>query len=181
MEEWRNVPGWEWEYQVSNFGRFARVKNGKRHMRVATLFSTGYYYVTLRRNGASKLVPLHRIIAEAFIPKYSSGSVVNHMDGDTKNNAIDNLEWCTQRKNCVHRTRVLGHGSQPTAKKAVVCVETGEVFDSLRSAALSVIKKRCDENGKYVDGVSTHIRDCCLGKVGRATCMGYHWQFCSII
>ena len=177
MEEWRNVPGWEWKYQVSNFGRFAKIKNGKRCLRKATLFNTGYYYVSLRERKSTKIIPLHRIIAEAFIPKYSPGNVINHIDGDTKNNRLENLEWCTQRKNCIHRTRVLGHGSQPTNKKAVICVEANKEFDSLRSAALSVIGKRCDTSSKYIDGVSAHIRDCCIGKGGRAVCMGYHWRF----
>lgn len=177
MEEWRNVPGWEWEYQVSNFGRFAKIKKGKRCLRKATLFNTGYYYVSMRRNGLTNMVPLHRVIAEAFIEKYSPGDVVNHIDGNTKNNSLENLEWCTQRKNCIHRTRTLGHGSQPTEKKAVICVETGEEFDSLHSAALFAIGRRCDVNSKYVDGVSAHIRDCCLGRDGRTTCYGYHWNF----
>lgn len=177
MEEWRNIPGWEWEYQVSNFGRFAKIKNGKRHLRKATLFNTGYYYVSMRRHGSTNLVPLHRVIAKAFIDKYSPGGVVNHIDGNTRNNSLENLEWCTQRKNCIHRTRTLGHGSQPTEKKAVICVETSKEFDSLRSAALFVIGRRCDASSKYVDGVSASIRDCCLGRRGRMTCSGYHWSF----
>ena len=42
MEEWRNIPGFEWKYQVSNFGRFAKIKNGKRYIRKATLYDFLY-------------------------------------------------------------------------------------------------------------------------------------------
>lgn len=177
QEEWRNVPGLEWRYQVSNFGRFAKIKNGKRNIRKTTLNNTGYLYVTYSDGKRRFSEPLHRVMMLSFVEKYSPGDTVNHIDGDKLNNDFSNLEWCTQRKNCIHRTRTLGHELRCISKKPVKCVETGEVFDSLRSAALSVIKKRCDENGKYIDGVSAHIRDCCSGKVGRPTCMGYHWTF----
>lgn len=177
MEEWRNVPGFEWKYQVSNLGRFAKIKNGKRYVRRATLFDTGYYCVSITVDKNTKMVSLHRVLAETFVPKYGPGTVVNHIDGDPTNNDLGNLEWCTQRKNCIHRNRVLGHGSQPNARRAVICIETGMVFDSLRDAAKFVYGKKCDPAATVLNGISSHIRDCCLGRPCHKTCHGYHWKF----
>lgn len=176
-EEWRNVPGLEWLYQVSNYGRFAKIKHGKRCLLKPTLSCDGYYRVTFIKNGRQKMVLLHRVIAEVFVPKYGPSEDVNHIDGDKTNNNVDNLEWCTKRKNCIHRTRVLKHAVIAIPKKPVLCVETGEIFDSLRMAAMSTIRMRCDSSSKKIDGISSHIRDCCKKKYGRRTCCGYHWEF----
>lgn len=55
----------------------------------------GYYYVDLWENNKCKKMQLHRIIAEAFIPNPENKPTVDHVDGDRKNNSIDNLRWAT--------------------------------------------------------------------------------------
>ena len=45
---------------------------------------------------------LHRIIAEEFIKKELNKNEVNHIDGDKKNNCVENLEWCNRSKNMIH-------------------------------------------------------------------------------
>ena len=55
----------------------------------------GYYYVDLWENNKCKKMQLHRIIAEAFIPNPENKPTVDHVDGDRKNNRIDNLRWAT--------------------------------------------------------------------------------------
>ena len=55
----------------------------------------GYYYVDLWENNKCKKMQLHRIIAEAFIPNPEDKPTVDHVDGDRKNNRIDNLRWAT--------------------------------------------------------------------------------------
>lgn len=175
MEEWRNVPGWEWKYQVSNMGRFAKIIKGKRVLRKSTLYQHGYYYVTLYDGDKKEQAPLHRLLALAFIPKYSSGDVINHIDGNQRNNSLDNLEWCTQRKNCIHRTRTLKHCPKDFGSKKVLCIETGIVYHSVHNAARGIYRKKCDPASTILNGLCSHIRDCCLRK--RVTCYGYHWEF----
>lgn len=52
---------------------------------------------------------IHRLVAETFIPNLESKPQVNHIDGNGVNNAVSNLEWCTQSENMRHSTDVLKH------------------------------------------------------------------------
>lgn len=47
---------------------------------------------------------VHRLVAESFIEKPESdiSLVVNHIDGNKENNHYTNLEWVTQKENCIH-------------------------------------------------------------------------------
>jgi hypothetical protein len=57
------------------------------------------YIVTSINN---KLRYVHRLVAEKYLPNPHNLSIINHKDGNTSNNHIDNLEWTTKRKNCEH-------------------------------------------------------------------------------
>lgn len=57
-------------------------------------------YIVTSINGKLKYV--HRLVAEKYLPNPHNLSVINHKDGNTSNNHIDNLEWTTKRKNCEH-------------------------------------------------------------------------------
>ena len=47
---------------------------------------------------------VHRLIALAFLgPSPFDGAVVNHLDGDPRNNRASNLEWVTQSENLRHK------------------------------------------------------------------------------
>jgi hypothetical protein len=45
---------------------------------------------------------IHRIVATCFIEKPPDHNEVNHLDGNKKNNQVDNLEWCTRSRNNKH-------------------------------------------------------------------------------
>jgi len=42
---------------------------------------------------------IHRLVAENFVPGYFDGAVVNHIDGNNRNNNAQNLEWITTQEN----------------------------------------------------------------------------------
>lgn len=44
----------------------------------------------------------HRVVAEHFIPNIDNKPEVNHINGDKKDNRIDNLEWVTSKENTLH-------------------------------------------------------------------------------
>lgn len=59
----------------------------------------GYLMVDLYQNNKSEKVPIHRLVAEAFIPNPEKKATVDHIDGDRKNNSISNLRWATYSEN----------------------------------------------------------------------------------
>ena len=121
MEEWRDVKGFEGLYQVSNAGdirsvpRILTLKCGrKRRYKGVTLAkardSKGYLTAHLTDGKSNKSVRFHRVVAETFIPNPEGLPQVNHIDGDKENNAVSNLEWCSDEYNKAHAEK---HGLAP--------------------------------------------------------------------
>ena len=55
------------------------------------------------KNGTQWNKPVHRIVAELFIPNPDNLPEVDHRDGDRLNNCVDNLRWATRRQNAENR------------------------------------------------------------------------------
>ena len=108
-EEWRDVFGWEGLYQVSNLGRvkslatYHKTLSGytsKERIIKPHIGKRGYYVVVLYANNVSKHRPIHRLVAEAFIPNNEHKRAIDHIDTNKLNNSIDNLRWCSDKENC---------------------------------------------------------------------------------
>jgi hypothetical protein len=62
----------------------------------------GYLTISISDNGTINKHYVHRLVAKAFIPNVDDKKEVNHIDGDTLNNTVSNLEWCTHSENIKH-------------------------------------------------------------------------------
>jgi len=107
IEEWRAVPGWEDLYEVSSLGRVRRI--ARTFAGIMTPRREGkpgryYYKVGFRRPGAKRQDwKIHRLVAIIFIGEPPAGRTqVNHKDGDSRNNAVSNLEWVSALENVRH-------------------------------------------------------------------------------
>lgn len=131
-EIWKDIDGL-FGYQVSNLGRvrsfFSRW--GKRKypkIMKGSIDSHGYVQVTIRINGKSKLMLVHRLVAKTFIPNPLNLEMVNHKDENPLNNNIDNLEWCTRSYNNSY-----GHATDSYRKMiCCICGDTAYIFNSLK-------------------------------------------------
>lgn len=61
----------------------------------------GYAIVSLPmgKRGKSKVIRLHKALAETFIPNPQGYKIVHHKDENRANYSLNNLEWTTQKKN----------------------------------------------------------------------------------
>lgn len=63
------------------------------------LNSTGYARITLCKDGVTKRVFVHRLVAEHYCDRPEGAECVNHIDGNNSNNDYLNLEWTTNSYN----------------------------------------------------------------------------------
>ena len=66
----------------------------------------GYKHVCLSKNGKSKTIPVHRIVALSYLPNPDNLPSVNHKDEVKTNNIVGNLEWCSIKYNNTYGTRL---------------------------------------------------------------------------
>lgn len=129
-EIYRDIPGYEGYYQASNFGHIRSVRNNK--VIAEEKSNAGYMLVSLSVNRIHKMVTVHRLVASAFIPNPNNLRDVNHKDGDKTNNNLENLEWVSHSENIKHAYQRLG---KKTNGVSVICVETGQRYDSCKDAS----------------------------------------------
>lgn len=108
MEQWKLVlhNNFPTSYEVSSYGR---VRN-KLTQKILTIYKNFNNHETVRlwvRSEPEKesklwLPMIHRLVADAFLKKPRNKQEVNHIDGNPRNNKVENLEWCSKIE-CVSR------------------------------------------------------------------------------
>lgn len=99
-EQWRDIDGYDGAYQVSDLGRVRSHKSGEWRVLKGRKDKDGYVQVGMRKDGKLKLVRVHRIVAQAFIPNNDEEkNEINHIDECKQNNRVSNLEYCDRRYN----------------------------------------------------------------------------------
>lgn len=88
----------------------------------------------------------------------SGGSAFNH-----NSSTIKKMSEVAKKTNRKPTEEAIAH-SVEVNRKSVKCIETGEVFNSVIEAALSINKKD-----------TSHICEVCKGK--RKTAYGFHWEY----
>lgn len=146
MEEWKDIQGYEGLYQVSNLGRVKSLerrvcnhKNGatrliREQIITPTDNGNGYKIVGLRMKRKRQSKYVHRLVAEHFLEKPSGKDLVNHIDYDKSNNAVTNLEWCTQLENVAYSAE---HMKKPKTKCRPP--KTGEKYIKYRNARGKIV------------------------------------------
>ena len=125
------VIGYEGYYEVDNCGRvyaLNRVIHVEDHGRSYDkpliggiikqhMHSQGYKIVPLTRDGKTKNVFVHRIVAMAFLANPNKLPCVNHKDEDKTNNFVENLEWCTYQYNNAYGSKPKKHSKRMSGRK----------------------------------------------------------------
>lgn len=179
MEIWKPVPGYEGSYEVSNLGRVRSVSRytptwsgkvfKKGTIKKQKEDKDGYFKVWLSKNSKKKPFFVHRLVATAFLDNPDNLPVVNHKDGNKKNNTVENLEWCTLSENTKHAFKIglIKPSCRGTNKKvAKIDPATNEIISVYKS-----MSEAARENGITVQMISY----CANGK--NKTGKGFKWAF----
>jgi hypothetical protein len=126
MEIWKDAPGFEGLYQVSNLQRVRSLpryrtgKNGSRFLMKGQLiqphFKSHYYQVTFSIDKKRKDILFHRLVAFLYVPNPNNKPHVNHINGNRIDNRPENLEWVTPSENLKHAYKYLGRKYVPPFK-----------------------------------------------------------------
>lgn len=175
-EIWKDIPGYEGLYQVSNLGRVKALERMTKRERPLFVKErilcpgkrTGYLIVSLGSGKARKSYSVHRLVANAFIPNPENKRTVNHKDGNKMNNEASNLEWNTDKENLNHaiKTGLLKYENNRKGSKPVAQYDQDmnliTIYPSMREA----------ERAGFTQ---TKISLCCAGK--RKSHKGYIWKY----
>lgn len=168
-------------YEISDVGDVRNIKTKKVLSKNKT---NGNGYIISSLHGKNEYV--HRLVAKLFVKNPNNKPHVNHIDTNTKNNNVNNLEWCSQKENILH-SRNLGRyknikmseetklkiskklkrtrtGKENHMSISVKCIESGKVFASARQAAQ-----------KFGRNHGGRILKVCNGEAKSA--YGYTWEF----
>jgi len=113
-EIWLPTKYFSHRYEVSNIGRvrsldaFVNHKSGGKSFKkgiVLKQFKTpkGYMAVTLACDSVQKTMLVHRVVAESFIDNPYNKPQINHINCIKNDNRVENLEWCTNQENLIHK------------------------------------------------------------------------------
>ena len=144
IEEWKDIPGYEGLYQASNLGRIKRILfvnniTTKKENKIlkTRINKNNREQVMLYKNGKRKNKTVHRLVASAFLPNPNNYPEVNHIDGNSINNILTNLEWCTKKYNMKHAyDNNLTHMKEYNRKKSKPIIRNdGVKYDNAYAAA----------------------------------------------
>ncbi len=101
-ETWKEITGTNKKYLVSDSGRIKSLIRKEAGILTPRITVYGYCEVGLRINGYTKSKLVHRLVAQEFLEKQESRALVNHKDGNKRNNNLLNLEYVTHSENIKH-------------------------------------------------------------------------------
>lgn len=173
--QWRKIKNFS-RYEVSDDGCVRNTLTGYCLKAAIRGKTNDYYYVVITSDDGKQMHKnIHRLVAETFIENPLNKPCVNHIDGNKRNNNVNNLEWVTHSENDIHAFRIgLRVSTSKQVQKAIDSTRipvrnktTGEVYRSITEAANAI--------GGKLGGV----RKCIIGE--RKRYKGMEFEFAKAV
>lgn len=133
-ESWRPIPGHQ-GYEISDLGRIASERTGKRRILSRYFNSRGYPCAQLHdAAGAREQFLVHRLVLMVFVGPPPKGTEAAHLDGNPKNPSLSNLAWVTHVENMRHKKL---HGTERLGERNANSVLTAEIVLDMRRRAFA--------------------------------------------
>lgn len=156
-EIWKDIKGFEGQYQVSNMGN---VRNIKRNNNLYKNYNLTNDYLFVRIGNKKRYI--HRLVYETFIGFKNKKSIINHKNSDKRDNRLDNLEECDYSYNLIYAYYNGERKLKPIKQYSV----------NMNFIKTYITGKEASEK----TGVSrSAICKCCKGK--QLTAGGYIWKY----
>lgn len=124
---------------------------------------SGYMVVGLSNNGKKDFY-VHQLVALTYIDNPEKKRFINHKNGITYDNRVENLEWVTYSENMIHANKEFNFAHKKGVNK--LAIEDGHIIKSYES-----VKLASSETG--IDNSS--IVKVCKNKMDSAG--GYKWEY----
>jgi hypothetical protein len=135
-------------------------------------YPIGTLYRFMDNKDVRKYIPIHRLVALAFIANPENKPQINHKSGIKTDNSIENLEWATGSENMQHAfdNKLIvsnGGGKRPVSQYDL----TGTFIRTFISI---------DEAARFVGVDGTRVGGCCNKKPKFKTAAGFKWEFATL-
>lgn len=182
MEIWRDIPGYEGLYMVSNYGNVKSLKRPTRHgtftyneVILKPAIKRGYCVVFLYKNKKVNYFQVSRLVAIAFIPNPENKPYVDHIDTNKLNNKVENLRWVTASEN-MNNPLTKEHlriklRNRPDQSRPVIQLTLDDEIVAMYPSAKEVQRK--------TDFKQSLVSHCCNNEYGKKKNIykGYKWVY----
>ncbi len=106
-----DIKGYEDKYAIDKDGNVWSKnyrQTGKMKKLKASPDGCGYLMVGVCKDGKRKMLKIHKLLAQYYLPDYSDDLVVDHIDQDKQNNCLSNLRMVTRQQNAFN-TKAKGY------------------------------------------------------------------------
>ena len=191
IEIWKPVVGYEGLYECSNLGNVRslnyRHTNTIKNLSLS-LNKNGYVQVKLWKNCKGKVLAVHRLVAEAFVPNPNNKPQIDHINTDKTNNTVwlnedgyvnyekTNLRWVTKKENInnpltikhLSETKIGNENAKSIYRAVLQYTKDGKLIKEWASMNSAARELKISRSG---------ICDCCNGRNRCKSYGGYVWRY----
>ena len=191
VEIWKSVVGYEGLYECSNLGNIRslnyRHTNTIKNLSLS-LSKDGYIKVHLWKNCKGKVLAVHKLVAEAFVPNPNNKPQIDHINTDKTNNTVwlnedgsvnyekTNLRWVTKKENInnpltikhLSETKIGNENAKSIYRAVLQYTKDGKLIKEWASMNSAARELKINRSG---------IHSCCNGRNRCKSYGGYVWRY----